>query len=94
MALSLPALRPRSIFPFLVALCLASGHPIDGAPVGAATWQAGTGREKITPTDALWMTGYATRDHPAEGTSQELWVKALAVSDPAGHRGVLLTLDL
>ena len=94
MALSLPALRPRSIFPFLVALCLASGHPIDGAPVGAATWQAGTGREKITPTDALWMTGYATRDHPAEGTTQELWVKALAVSDPAGRRGVLLTLDL
>jgi hypothetical protein len=40
------------------------------------------------------MTGYASRDHPAEGTSQDLWVKALAISDPAGNRAVLLTLDL
>ncbi len=57
-------------------------------------WRAGLGREKITPTDALWMTGYASRDHPAEGTAQDLWVKALAISDPAGNRAVLLTLDL
>ena len=67
---------------------------MDAAPPATATWQAGTGREKITPSDALWMTGYATRDHPAEGTSQELWVKALAFADPAGQRGVLITLDL
>ncbi|MCX6954131.1 MAG: neutral/alkaline non-lysosomal ceramidase N-terminal domain-containing protein [Verrucomicrobia bacterium] len=60
----------------------------------AAGWRAGTGREKITPAGALWMTGYASREHPADGTAQELWVKALAVSDPAGNRGVLLTLDL
>lgn len=40
------------------------------------------------------MTGYASRDHPAEGTSQDLWVKALAISDSAGNRAVLLTLDL
>src|SRR5688572_29362589 len=40
------------------------------------------------------MTGYAVRDHPAEGTAQDLWVKALAVQDPAGNGGVLLTLDL
>ncbi len=40
------------------------------------------------------MTGYAVRDHPAEGTAQDLWVKALAVADGAGNRGVLLTLDL
>ncbi len=40
------------------------------------------------------MTGYATRDRPADGTAQELWVKALAFADGAGNRGVLLTLDL
>lgn len=40
------------------------------------------------------MTGYASRDRPAEGTAQELWTKALAFADPAGNRGVLLTLDL
>ena len=40
------------------------------------------------------MTGYAVRTRPADGTAQELWVKALAVQDPSGRRGVLLTLDL
>jgi neutral ceramidase len=64
---------------------------------GAATpggWKAGTGREKITPPAGLWMTGYAVRDRPAEGTAQDLWVKALAVQDPSGQSGVLLTLDM
>ncbi len=40
------------------------------------------------------MTGYGVRDRPAEGTSLDLWVKALAITDPSGNRGVLLTLDL
>ena len=60
----------------------------------APTWRAGTGREKITPPAGLWMTGYATRDRPADGTAQDLWVKALAVADPSGNRGVMLTADL
>lgn len=65
-------------------------------PIAAAapSWRAGTGREKITPPAGLWMTGYAARDKPAEGTAQDLWVKALAIADPMGQRGVLLTLDL
>lgn len=67
------------------ALCSAAEQPL---------WRAGLGREKITPTEPLWMTGYAARNHPAEGTAQDLWVKALAFEDPAGNRGVLLTLDL
>lgn len=81
--------------PLLAALALAflaSGTA--GAAVAGRSWQAGSGREKITPPAGLWMTGYATRDRPAEGTAQDLWVKALAFSDPAGSRGVLLTLDL
>ncbi|MEI8090117.1 MAG: neutral/alkaline non-lysosomal ceramidase N-terminal domain-containing protein [Opitutaceae bacterium] len=59
-----------------------------------AYWKVGTGREIITPPAGVWMTGYAARTHPAEGTAQELWVKALAFADPTGQRGVLLTLDL
>lgn len=57
-------------------------------------WRAGTGRENITPPAGLWMTGFAVRDRPADGTTQDLWVKALALADPAGNRGVILTLDL
>jgi len=84
--------RTLLFFALLVALVL----PASAAEQAAAGrgWRAGVGREKITPTDALWMTGYAVRDRPAEGTAQDLWVKALAFADPAGNRGVMLTLDL
>ena len=70
-----------------------AGGPL-AAAVSSAGWSAGSGREKITPPAGLWMTGYASRDQPADGTAQDLWVKALAVADPTGRRGVLLTLDL
>ena len=48
-------------------------------------------RTASTPPAGVWMTGYAVRTHPADGTAQTLWVKALALRfDPAGNRGVLL----
>jgi hypothetical protein len=83
--------RPFSA-PTLLVVVLIFGSMCFGAE--PPTWRAGTGREKITPREPLWMTGYAARTHPAEGTAQDLWVKALAFEDPAGQRGVLLTLDL
>jgi hypothetical protein len=42
----------------------------------------------------MWMSGYATRDHPSEGTRTDLWAKALALEDANGKRAVLVTLDL
>lgn len=88
-------MRPTLISPARLFLILSLAPMIHTLSAAAAdTWQVGTGREKITPPAGLWMTGYAARDRPAEGTAQELWVKALAFSDPAGNRGVLLTLDL
>jgi hypothetical protein len=48
----------------------------------------------VTPAEPMWMAGYASRVKPAEGKEQELFVKALAVEDPAGHRLVLVTSDL
>lgn len=76
----------------LLALFVASGVALPAA--GPSGWRVGVGREDITPPAGLWMTGYAVRDHPAEGAAQPLWVKALAFADPGGNRGVLLTLDL
>lgn len=58
------------------------------------TWQAGFAKAKITPEPGLWMAGYASRDHAAVGTLQDLWVKALALSDGQGRRAVLVTADL
>ena len=48
----------------------------------------------ITPDLPLWMAGYASRDHPAEGKLTELWAKALWLEDAHGSAAVLITLDL
>lgn len=80
-------MKTRFALPLALMLFLAPGF-------AAESWRAGAGREEITPPVGVWMTGYAVRTKPAEGTAQPLWVKALAVADPAGNRGVLLTLDL
>jgi neutral ceramidase len=76
----------------LIGILLLATTALHAAP--AESWKAGLGREKITPPAGLWMTGYAVRNRPADGTAQDLWVKALAIQDPAGERAVLFTLDL
>jgi hypothetical protein len=48
----------------------------------------------ITPAEPMWMSGYGSRDHAAEGTLHDLWCKALAIEDPRGARALLVTLDL
>ena len=60
----------------------------------AEGWRAGAAKTIITPAAPMWMAGFASREHPAEGTGTELWAKALVLEDAAGRRGVLLTLDL
>lgn len=57
-------------------------------------WQAGVSVRTITPETSMWMAGYAGRTKPAEGKEQDLFVKALAIEDPAGKRAVLVTSDL
>jgi hypothetical protein len=42
----------------------------------------------------MWMSGYSSRDHAAEGKLHDLWAKALVLEDPAGKRVALITLDL
>ncbi len=58
------------------------------------TWKAGVARSLITPEEALWMAGFGDRTQPSDGKAMELWVKALALEDTAGHRGIILTGDL
>ena len=57
-------------------------------------WKAGVARAIITPEEPIWMAGYASRDHPSEGTLHDLWAKALALEDANGQRVVLITTDL
>src|SRR6478752_9459813 len=62
--------------------------------VVADGYKAGTASHVITPTEPLWMAGYANRNKPCDTKRHDLWVKALALEDPAGNRFVLLTSDL
>ena len=57
-------------------------------------WKAGVASVIITPAESMWMAGYAGRTRPSEGTSSDLWAKALALEDAAEKRSVLITLDL
>ncbi len=59
-----------------------------------SAWKAGAAKVAITPSEPMWMAGYASRTHPAEGKLTELWAKALVLEDRDGNRGVVLTLDL
>lgn len=59
-----------------------------------ADWKAGVATVTITPSQPIWMAGYAGRTKPSEGTRSELHAKALVVEDSAGARAVIVTTDL
>jgi Neutral/alkaline non-lysosomal ceramidase, N-terminal len=83
--------RSSIAIPFLLAAIVWLALPESAFP---AEWRAGAAKVKITPTHPLWMSGFGSRDHPAEGTSIDLWAKALVLEDPRGQRAALVTLDL
>ena len=92
----LDAMKPRSrrfnILP--VVLATAALGLGEKATAAAPSWKAGTARVAITPKEPMWMAGYAARTKPSEGAVHDLWAKALALEDPAGHRVLLITLDV
>jgi len=57
-------------------------------------WKIAAARVKITPEKPLWMSGYAARTQPAEGTLHDLWAKALVLEAAAGGRAVVITTDV
>src|SRR5438876_3915273 len=57
-------------------------------------WKAGAAAIKITPQKPVVMSGYASRTKPFDRVETDLFAKALALDDGAGHRGVIVTMDL
>jgi neutral ceramidase len=49
---------------------------------------------EITPREAVWMSGYASRSHPSTGVRQALWAKALAIESGDGRPLVIVATDL
>lgn len=73
----------------------AAADPAASAPAaaaGAIAWKAGVARAVITPATPVWLAGYGSKRVP-DGKLHDLWMKALALEDPAGHRAVLVTSD-
>ncbi len=83
-------------FPLAAATVLIVFTALSARPLVAtnAGWQAGTAVLKITPQKPMWMSGYSSRDHAAEGTLLDLYCRVLVLADPGGHRAVLVSLDL
>src|SRR5688500_2684081 len=57
-------------------------------------YRAGTATEIITPTEPLWLAGYAARTEPAKGKISDLRASALALEDDEGGRLVIVSVDL
>jgi hypothetical protein len=67
---------------------------MDGNVMQPASWKAAAASLAITPTEPMWLAGWAARREPANGKAGELFCKALALEDPDGERAVIVTLDL
>lgn len=57
-------------------------------------WKAAAAKAVITPTEPMYLSGFANREVPAEGAAMELFAKTLAIEDAKGTRFVMVTLDL
>jgi neutral ceramidase len=80
----------------LLKLCLLLGGLllVNASGLRADEWQAGIGKANITPADSVWMSGYAGRNHGADGKVTDLWAKGIVIADPSGHKIAAVTLDL
>src|SRR5205085_6885870 len=82
-------------FRWLSLLLLLLAVPAPAQFTGSVTgWQAGFAKTVITPKEPLWLTGYAARTKPSEGTLLDINAKALALEDQRGNRLVIVTTDL
>ena len=66
---------------------------ISGIAGAQTAWKAGAAKVKVTPTDSIWLSGYANRTRPSEGVLQDIFVKALAFQDGSGTNSVIVTSD-
>ncbi len=60
----------------------------------APAWKVGLAQVKITPERPVPMSGYGGRTKPFEKVAADIYVKAMALEDADGHRGVIVTSDL
>jgi hypothetical protein len=69
-----------SFFSSLLILLLLDVAVYGNLPPETKGWKAGAASSVITPSEPVWMAGYASRTHPSEGTLFDIWAKALSES--------------
>lgn len=67
---------------------------IDDTLTPESIWYVGVSAVDITPPVGMWLAGYAMRDKPAESVIHPLWVKAVALQDKQGRKGVIVGSDI
>jgi len=67
---------------------------LGGAVLLAADYKAGLATQVITPTQPIYLSGYANRMHASDGVVHDLKAKALAIEDKSHGRLVFVTTDL
>jgi hypothetical protein len=80
---------------FLLHVCVLTACLADSTTTASgqeARWKAGLSKAVITPEKAVWLAGYSGKRVP-DGKLHDLWMKALALEDPARQRVVLITSD-
>lgn len=60
----------------------------------AAGWNAGAAKVDISPTEPVWLAGYAARKSPSVGVALPIHARALALRDDSGTTALFLTVDL
>lgn len=87
-------LLPWTIGLLLVGIAFSYAPTTASGAEAKVQWNVGVAQSKITPEKLMWMGGFAARTRPAEGTTDDLWVKVLALEAADGGRAVLVALDL
>ena len=64
------------------------------AEIFAEDYWVGFGRAKITPTESVWMSGYAGRRQGAQAKLDDLFVQTMVVQDRDGARALLVRIDV
>jgi hypothetical protein len=59
-----------------------------------ADFKAGVSAIDITPSEPIYMSGYASRNHASVGVEVPLHAKALAIQDSRGRKAVVVTTDI
>ena len=87
------ALKGRLLLSVALAAAVALGTPAE-AQDSQSAWRVGLAAVCVTPEGPIRMAGYAGRKQPSEGVLDDLFVKAMAVEDAQGNRGLWITADL